>query len=38
MTKVNYAEAKHMIVRKDGAAAWEEAEESSSQIKINWLA
>ena len=26
MTDVNYAEVKYMIVRKDGAEAWEEAE------------
>jgi predicted nucleic acid-binding protein len=25
MTEVNYAEAKYMILRKDGAQAWEEA-------------
>ena len=25
MTEVNYAEVKYMILRKDGAAAWEEA-------------
>ena len=26
MSEVNYAEAKYMIIRKDGKAAWERAE------------
>jgi predicted nucleic acid-binding protein len=36
MTEVNYAEVKYMLVKKDGAAAWNEAEDVLRSLPIEF--
>ena len=36
MTEVNYAEVKYMLLKKDGAAAWEQAEDVLKSLPLEF--